>query len=278
MKYLPIIESYFLGKLEGEALDRFTKDLEVNFELIDEFETYKRALEFALSQERDLIDSINKLKDFEFDSNILEDIEKYGTREDDDMEELQLKSLLKEEEKKRLLNGSQCSNRIRWYKFVAGFLLLVGIGGLTLLLNYNNPTNDELFNKYFTPYHYSFIVRSLAQNYDQNLLYGTELYDLGYYDQALKKFEEIPDNSNYFQVVILFKAGCFMKLDNYNQAIDILNKINEYSDLFSTALWYKGLCYLKLKENGEALSVFKAVSVRSPYYKKLARRLIKNLG
>lgn len=277
MKYLPIIESYFLGKLEGEALDRFTKDLEVNFELIDEFETYKRALEFALSQERDLIDSINKLKDFEFDSNIIEDIEKYGTREGDNKEELQLNTLLKEEEKNRLPNGLQYSIRIRWYKIVAGFLLLVGTGGLTLLFYYSNPTNDELFNKYFTPYHHSFIVRSLAQNYDQNLLEGTELYDLGYYDQALKKLEEIPDNGKYSQVVILFKAGCFMKLDKYNQAIDILNKVNEYCDLYSTALWYKGLCYLKLKENKEALAVFEALSAKSPYYKKLACRLIKDL-
>jgi tetratricopeptide (TPR) repeat protein len=277
VKYLSIIENYFLGKLEGEAFNRFTEDLKNNSELKEEFVSYKRALEFALSQEKDLIDSINKLKDFEFDSKILEDIEKYRTKWDYGREELQLISLLKAEEKNKLLNSFKCSFKIRWYKIVAGLLLIVGTGGLILILNHGNPTNDELFDKYFTPFHYSVIVRSLTQDYNPNLIEGTDLYDIGNYDQALKIFEKIPDNDRYSEVIILFKAGCFMKLDKYNQAINILDKINEDCDLYSTALWYKGLCYLKLKENKEASSIFEALSVKSPYYKKLVCPLIKDL-
>jgi tetratricopeptide (TPR) repeat protein len=277
VRYLSIIENYFLGNLKDEDLEKFKQELRNNLELGKEFETYKRALDFVLSQEKGLIDDINRLKDFEFDPGVLEDIEKYGTKEIYGKEELQLTSLLKAEEKKRLLNGSKRSIRIRCYKIVAGFLLLVGIGGVILLLNYSKPTNDELFDKYFTPYHYSFIVRSLTKDYDQNLLEGTELYDDGFYDQALKKFQEIPDNSEYFRLVILFKAMCFMKLEQYNQAIDNLDRIDEYSDIYTTALWYKGLCYLKLKENGKALAIFQKISAKSPYYKKMTDRLIKYL-
>ena len=51
MKYLSLIEDFFLGKLKGRVLESFRRELNLNSELRNEFNIYKKALDFSISQE-----------------------------------------------------------------------------------------------------------------------------------------------------------------------------------------------------------------------------------
>jgi hypothetical protein len=100
MKYLSKIEDYFLGKLKVEALRDFILELEINPEFKNEFNIYLKALDFTISQEKRLFEDISKLKDFEFDPNVLLDIKKYGKFKQLTEDEDQLLSILQSEKVK----------------------------------------------------------------------------------------------------------------------------------------------------------------------------------
>jgi tetratricopeptide (TPR) repeat protein len=277
MKYTSIIEDFFLGKLESEALEKFKIDLETNSELRDEFLTYQRAFRFVASQEKSLIENLSKLKEFEFDPNIVDDIEKYGKKQVLDTNESELLKLLKEENKKGERKIVLKTRRCKWFGIAAGILLLIGIISLLILRDRIFPGDEELFNNYYTPYQHSFSTRSSFDENRQNLIEGIVLYDKGHYNQALKTLNEVEDSTCICLEIKIIKAVCYIELEEYQQALGVLETVDRNSLLYYTSLWYKGLCYVKIKEDRKAFSVFKEISSVDPYYKKKSRSLIRYL-
>jgi tetratricopeptide (TPR) repeat protein len=278
VKYLSIIEDYFLGKLKGEALENFLAALKNDPELKNEFETYKKAFDFTTSQENSLINDIGKLKDFDFDPDLLSDIKKYSKTSPLDLDERQLLSILLSENLKYKQINERKFKRSKWIKVAALCALIIGLGITGILVRPLHYTDKELFKLFYSPYEHSFTTRSFSISSSKLFNEGTILYDNGKYDSALKLFERIADSLRYNDELYLVEGTCLIELGNYDNAIDKFKKINEDSLLYMSSLWYEGLCYLKLDDRKDARIIFQKLNSSEPFYQKQAKKLLKYFG
>jgi hypothetical protein len=277
VKYLSIIEDYFLGNLKGEALKDFIAELNSNTELSNEYKIYKRAHDFVLSQENRLIRDINKLTDFELDPDSLNDIKKYGNNTPLTDDEKQLSSILQSEN----INYNEGNKKkliwTRWAKAAAILALIIGLGITGILIYSDHYTDEELFIKFYTPYEPFFTSRSLSSNMNSLFLEGTAYYEKGDYNLAITRFEKVSDSLKIKSGISLFEGICFIELKDYNRAIDKFEEIDEDNLLFDASLWYQGLCYLKLDDKINARRILQILKFDDTYYQKQAKKLLKYL-
>ena len=277
MKYLSLIEDFFLGKLKGNVLESFRRELNLNSELRNEFNIYKKALDFSISQENKLIKDINKMKEFKFNSDHLLDIEKFKSCQLLNDDERKLLNTLHAEnheinEKKRIkLKDNKCA------KVAAIIILLIGLGITGILIFPDSINDDELFDKYYSTYKHTGISRSSSSDNYKTIYEGLILYDKGNYSEALSKLINTPESLTGNLELYIIEAISYIELKNYHEAIKELKKISQNSLLYTTSLWYQGLCYLKLKDNKMAKEIFRKLKSVEPYYQKETKKLLRHL-
>ncbi len=271
MKYLSVIEDFFLGKLKGGDLEDFITELKSNQELKDEFEIYEKALEFVRTQENSIIKDICKLKDFEFNPEHLLDIKKYGSNDPLNNDSKKISEILQREDKQLI----KSKKRLFFFKSAAIITLIIGLTITSLLFCPRYKNNDDLFIKFYTPYSHSMITRSLNIKYNESVMDGIMFYDKGDYIKALSNFLNVPDrliDNNELCIVI---GVCFIENKSYNSAIQTFGKIKDSSLLYTASLWYQGLCYLKLNDPRNAQNAFKKVKSFEPYYQRETKKILK---
>ena len=276
MRYLSTIEEYFSDNLKGQDLANFNLELKTNTVLRDEFEIYKRALKFIQSQENKLGTDLSKLDDFEFDPDILLDIQKYNSPEVIDEKEKSIASILQGESENLIRKRILRSIIIRWSKVAAMVTILLGIAMVGFYIVPKFTVSDqEIFIKFYKPYSHSLIQRSIIDDIDINLKEGLMFYDKGDYKSAMLAFSSLPDSALSNPEYIIIVGVSYMEIGRYNDAIQRLQKINEDNLLYTISLWYQGLCYLKLTDNQRAKEIFRKLKTYSPYYQKETRRLLR---
>lgn len=277
MKYLSIIEEYYLGKLQGQSLQDFIIELEKNPEMKNEFEIYKKALDFSLSNERQLISDISQLRDFKFDSEIFLDIKKYVGKEPLNADEEEIMTILQEKTIKSKKVKVTKKFYIQWFKVASIIIIVVSLGISGRILCSKKPDSNELFQRFYAPYNYSFNSRSLNSDIDRTILECLDFYDKKNFKDVIQKLSIIPDSLKENSELAIIEAISFIELKKYNESLKVLDLINNNSLLYTTSLWYKGLCYLKLNNNKNAKKVFQELNSFEPFYKDQTRKLLKAL-
>ena len=274
MKYLSKVEDYFYGKLKGKDLEDFNLELKTNSKLRDEFLIYKRAINFTLSQESYLREELRKLKDFNLDSKILLDIDKYSKSDTSDEQEDNLLRILKSESKIYNKNKRTRFLMSKWVRNVAVFALIIGLSITGILIYSKYYTSEELFDKFYVPYNHHFNTRSFHVNENKVLAEGIRYYDKAIYDSALLKLELLDDSLAISGELLVVKGVCYIELGDFPNAIMQFNKINSNCLLYDASLWYQGLCYLKIGDKNNAKIVFKKLEELEPNYPNDTKKLL----
>lgn len=278
MKYLSIIEEYFSDNLKEQDLANFKLELKTNSEFRDEFEIYKHAVDFIRSQENKIRTDVSSIKDFEFDPDLILDIQKYGGSKPIDEDEELLDEILPNENKRILRKNLYRSIIIRWSKVAAMGTILLGLGMIGFIIVPKFTINNEdLFDKFYKPYSHSSSKRSAGEMINISLAEGISFYDKRDYSSALSKFQIVPDSLKVNPELTIVEGVSLIELGKYQDALIRFEKINEDNLLYTISLWYQGLCYLKLHEEKNAKEVFRKLKTYSPYYQKETKKLLRYL-
>jgi len=277
VRYLSRVEDYYSGKLKGRELKEFISELDTNPELKEEVLFYKRAIDFTFSQEEFLRKELKKIKDFDLDPEILEDIEKYGGSDAKDDKEKELLSLLKSENPE---NNNKKDKRRKiplWFRYAASIIILVGLGITGIVFYPKHYTDDELFQKFYSAYYHHFNTRSFNTTQNIDLREGLNFYDNAQYEMAINKFKNIEDSLFFTDELYIVEGVCYIELRNFPDAVAQFKNVNSNSLVYDASLWYQGLCYLKEGDKEDAREVFKKLSEFEPDYPRNTKQLLKYL-
>ena len=211
-------DSYVSKEMHSDEIREFEEELEVNSEFLTAFTEYKKTIE--------------GIRAYHFKK----DVETMSSSYDND------------QKKSR-----------RWIYatigIAASFILLVGIN---LVLNRDEPSDLELFEKYFDPSPSYHVARGNNQTIDQAFI----LYTRGDYEGAIKEFKKIEkvDRADNIQ---FYNGISYLALGNSRLAIEKLILVSDSSVYYNPTLWYKGLAYLRLKDYEKAVEYLQLVDKES---------------
>ncbi|WP_378181325.1 hypothetical protein [Aquimarina sp. SS2-1] len=158
----------------------------------------------------------------------------------------------------------------------ASILLVVAIGGITLLNPFGVDTN-ELYADNFEPYKnvVTPIVRGENDN-DAEVIAFTS-YETKDYESAANQFETLYETTKrpYF---LLYQANALLALDKTAEAIPLLEKhISLNDELSERGKWYLSLAYLKDNRKKEAINLLKQMVEVGSFKKGDAEKLLEQL-
>jgi tetratricopeptide (TPR) repeat protein len=289
MKYTATIDSFLDGKLEGEELVHFEKELLNNPKLAFWVERYKMLNEYMFEQSRKM--KIRKELLNSSDTNDLEYIEPEELKksveiflsekdktETKDVTELKIQ--LETIHNHHIMKNNMVikANRSIWLKIAAAALVLFIIAlGTFFMLNKKNYTTDQLYQAYYQPYKRN-IYNRLTQNDPKNLfLQALGEYENGKYNEALVFFEKVPASDVSYTASCFFSGVALMETAKYEKAIDAFKHASGDTVLYKYTDWYIGLCYLKLKQRDNATLYFEKIVKTNGFYKDLAEDLLKKI-
>lgn len=93
---------------------------------------------------------------------------------------------------------------------------------------------------------------------DKHFEIGNELYKKQEYVKAIKKFEEVELESQYYIKALYNKGVCLTKLKHYEKGIEALKGVVKRNDIHQKSIYNIGFCYKKLGEVKKALIYFKS--------------------
>lgn len=275
MNYQSIIEDYFLGKIEGDDLIKFKSDLNSNNEFRSEFETYKRAIEYVLAQEKNVLLISGKLMEFDLNVSHLQDVLKYKTVKSPEEDEQKLIEILNSESKELERSIKFRSVFLKFLKGAAVLIFVLGLSftGYNVILKVTN-SNEDTFDKFYESYPYSIITRSGAYSVSGKIDKGLLYYSLRDYQNSVTELSLIPDSLKDGEV-LLIEGSSLIELGRYREAICRFDLISKESLVYSTALWYSGLCHLRLNDIASAKKSFQKIQSIEPYYQKRSKQLLR---
>lgn len=158
-------------------------------------------------------------------------------------------------------------------KYYAAAVIALLIATTFLLL----PSNDSVFDEYYTPFPESPVIRSESGTlgtYEQAM----QLYSVRNYEKALKTFSAIEDPELYDEVT-LYKGNCFLSLNEPKKAIDLFQLAlrSSNSQINLQAKWFLALAYVDADNKIEATRLLKQIEVSDSPYKEKASLLLKKL-
>lgn len=239
------IEEFLDGNLQGEELDLFLQQKE---------------LEIQVNSEIDLRLEINQsLKDKGlFELREILDKQKSDIFIKDPFHNLR-KDLFK-----------------TWHLAAASFSLILVVGGLWYILSNKPYSTEKLVTKYYKPAHPINQIRSVEISSGDALSEAFKHYKNNNFNSALKYF-----NSLDSQITAKFYSGvCYIELEEFNHAIESFTfVVNDKDNLFvEQADWYLGLIYLMNNQRQMAIAQFEQISKGDSYYASQADEIIKYLN
>ncbi|MBU8891266.1 MAG: tetratricopeptide repeat protein [Bacteroidales bacterium] len=183
------------------------------------------------------------------------------------------------DEQKVKRTPSVFANR-RFYYAAASAALLIATGGMVQRLSSPDLGNNEVFEKYYTPYEITVTHRSGNTEVDRLLLNAFEKYENKDYEQALVLFEEVLESRNNDMAVNLYSGISYLEEEKYQKAkSSFSNVISDDDNLFiEQAKWYLGMCYLKTENANKAEDIFNEIVNEESHYKDVAIKVLKDLN
>ncbi len=248
LNYQAFIDKFLNGEMEGEELQWFRGEMEVNPRLSEEVRLQQEVSEAILDDDvMALRDQMNRL----FDSD---------------------RRTLKKKPERVYSQGM--------IKYAAASLVAVLIAVASAVYFYGNqPAAEDLFSMHYETYDGVMNVRSGDTELDELMVNAMLQYENREFGSAIVLFEEVlendPDN-----IASKFYAGIsYMETGQFAKALGSLEDVVEHGDnLFvENAEWYKGLCYVKLEENEKAREYFTRIKDGDGYYSNRAASILESL-
>lgn len=189
------------------------------------------------------------MSDLEFDKNLKKAI----TAEQRNLQRKYLQNIetsLKTE-KKRNFN----------WRIAASIAILVGFSSFFLLIN-NTPSNNELYNNYFSAYENVVepIVRDQTELTEKAKVFRQ--YEIGDYKNAITGFNKLSaKNTSEITTHNFYKANAYLQLEEFEKAKTLFNLIiqNKNEEWQAESLWYLSLIAIKENDKNSALEFLQKI-------------------
>lgn len=241
-----LIERYIDGELEEQELKNFEKLLAANSDVMRD---YKLSLDINHSIIEDDVMQLRETLNYMYDS---------------------------EYKVKRLSNTF---TRRKLFYAAASIALIMATGGLVKNMSFNHVNTADLFEKYYQPYEVSVTYRSGNTEVDKVFLKALQKYEEQDFEQAMLLFEQLLELKDKDMAVNLYSGISYMEEEKYQNASRSFSKIIDDKDnLFvEQAKWYLALCYVVTNEAENAKVLLKDLVKDDSYYKKDARKLLREI-
>jgi len=186
-------------------------------------------------------------------------------------ERKELRTALKKEVKKIDLPAHAKKSGLQYYSIAATISLLIIVGYLFL------PSNDSLFEAYYSPFPENPITRSESGN-TSNYGLAMHQYSIGDYQKALDTFLKMSDSSIQDEIA-LYKGNCFLNLDKPNEAIvSFQTAINsDNNQIVVHAQWFLALAFIMNDDKHKARELLHEIHQGESPYSDKASVLLKKL-
>jgi hypothetical protein len=136
------------------------------------------------------------------------------------------------------------------------------------------PPEEKIFSSYYEPFNRS-EYSSLSPEFND----GREKYFNRYYVQAAEVFSKLPDSVNIKNEKDFFYGLTLLELGDFDGAIGKFNEVKNNTDymFFTHAYWYSGLCYLKTNQVSQAKKTFQDIVDVKGYNYLMAQKILKKL-
>ncbi|MEM9547118.1 MAG: hypothetical protein AAGA77_14150 [Bacteroidota bacterium] len=250
---LDLIDQYIKGNLDGEKLNSFKRDLEVNPALKEEVLIQQQLFQAIENQKKPVDEDIElqeKLKNPEY-QKLSNTIRKVGTE---------------------FIENPSVKNRIPWIRFrrfipyAAAILVTVIIS--TIYLNNNHQSIDQYYYDYvdWNAELVSFTEKSDTKN---DFALGESYFRSKDYYKAIRIFRSINPNNRLYPYSLMYLGAAHANVNQDHLAIEtfeLLSQQNEFGES-SKGLWYTALIYLKVKDSANAREALELISKDPSNYK-----------
>jgi hypothetical protein len=310
------IENYIYNQMDAELKAQFEEELTINLVLANEVQLI-REIDLA-GAEGDIINlraSLNEIQKSEFQAPAsIEELESYINRElsNEKLEsfeaELTSNQKLREEinliknvdlalnetdvmqlrsnlqsiaseiasnkQTERSFAGRFKTKRIVLSAVAASLILLLSLTGIT-----SRQSQNDIYQKFYTKYEATGIVRSANTTANQTLTEALQKFENQDYQAALNLFSEIIARDQNNMVGHFYAGVSLQETGKYPDAIKeyetvIVDKDNLFTE---QAQWYIGLCYLQTNENKKAYQQFKKIAKNAGFYQQKAQEILNKI-
>ena len=242
------IEGYIYNELSDAEIASFESELATNQNLSAEIELI-RNIDKAL-KENDVMDLRSNLQKIA------------GT-------------VASEKQTERSFVGKFKAKRFIISTVAASLILLMGITGLFS----RQSSQGELYQKFYSTYQTSGIVRSANAATDQTLAKALQKFDNQDYEEALNLFLDVTSRDQNNMVGHFYTGVSLQETGKYQNAIKEYETviIDEDNLFIEQAQWYIGMCYLQTNENKKAFKQFKNIAKNAGFYQQKAQAILRKM-
>jgi tetratricopeptide (TPR) repeat protein len=161
----------------------------------------------------------------------------------------------------------------------AGIAVVMAITALFLVNGLGSGSADKLYAQYYKPASINMSFRSSGDRLNNDIRSAMTFYDNKKYTEAIQLFEKILKEDNSRIGLNLYSGIAHMEIKQYADANARFKTIidQKANPFIESAEWYLGLSYLKTNDKDKAKEVFANLAGGGVYYKKDARRILKEL-
>jgi tetratricopeptide (TPR) repeat protein len=158
---------------------------------------------------------------------------------------------------------------------IAASIVVFLMVGASFLFNVDKPTNQELFNQYYTTESSILTVRAGVTDFSP-VNEGMKYFEQKEYQKALDAFKLEPDN----MIVKLYSGFSYMELNKFDDAIkEFEDIVVQHDNLFiDQAEWNLALCYLATNESDKARKILTNITNSNTIYNIRAQNLLEEMG
>ena len=172
----------------------------------------------------------------------------------------------------RALEASISESKSRAPKFnwriAASVAIFVGLGSLLFLFN-QDPSSEELYNSYFSPYEnvVAPIVRDQVNRSKKAQAFAD--YEQGLYQKAVEGLNGLTPNDSLDVLTLQFyKANALLKLEQFEKAKSLFEQVIHQNQKWKEeSHWYLALILLKLNDIESSLSQLKKLQETDSIFK-----------
>jgi tetratricopeptide (TPR) repeat protein len=259
MDYKEIFDRYLDGKLTGDELRKFEELLRKDPVLADELDKYKKL--HAVAEEIVAGESADQQA-----KDDIADFRQQDTEQDIDLQNF--RQALKKAGRRRISPF--------WY---AAAVTIVTVITLAIILLLNSKTEmNELYARYYEPYHQSERIFEITRSND-DLYFAVQLFEAGDYSRASLLFNQLADSTGLTRYARFYSGLIYIHQEKWELAIESFMQVIACgaSDVLNDARWYLGLCYLRVENPSTAREQFEMLSMAKNEYSKRARKIIRHM-
>lgn len=240
------IEEFIDGSLEGENLEEFRAELEINTDLKAEV-ALRKNVESSVG-ESDIMSLRDKLMQ---------------TKKD--VESKELKSIVPDPKVQKL----------QWWKI--GAAVVVVMFAFAGLLKNEIGSSSNIYDSFYQSPEWSpqrSVTADLSYLKEANIHFVN-----GEYEKAIPLYNEAISKTREKYVYHFYKGASLQNLEKFEQAIPEYSKVIDHGDnmFIEEAEWYKSLCYIKLGEKDKAKKQLLAIIDRKGFYEQDAKAVLRKI-